>query len=132
MIFVRTDEPDLGRTGSIQIGLEALGWPKKVILAPIDRPGFSSKTLRILMEADSSSCPKKDGRGGHPVLLDWRGITAIKEAKPHSSLKDLIKFSRFEVDDPYIHINVDTPEDVIFLERAWHEIYRSWKVNTKR
>ena len=132
VIFVRNDEPDLGRTGSIQIGLEALGWPKKVILAPIDRPGFSSKTLRILMEADSSSCPKKDGRGGHPVLLDWRGITAIREAKPHSSLKDLIKFSRFEVDDPYIHINVDTPEDVIFLERAWHEIYRSWKVNTKR
>ena len=73
VIFVRNKKPDLGRTGSIQIGLEALGWPEKVILAPIDRPGFSSKTLIILMKADSSSCPEKDGRGGHPVMLDWRG-----------------------------------------------------------
>ena len=132
VMVVRNKKPDLGRTGSIQIGLEALGWPEKVIIAPIDRPGFSSKTLIILMKADSSSCPEKDGRGGHPVMLDWRGIAAIKEAKPSSSLKDLIKFSRFEVEDPHIHINLDTPEDVIFLKKAWDEIYASWKVNSKR
>ena len=64
-------------------------------------------------------------------MLDWRGITAIKKAKPNSSLKDLIKFSRFEVEDPHIHINVDTPEDLIFLKNAWDEIYASWKVNSK-
>ena len=46
VIFVRNENPDHGRTGSIQVGLEALGWPERVIVAPVDRPGFSSRTLR--------------------------------------------------------------------------------------
>ena len=37
-------DPDSGRTGSIKIGLAALGDVSRLIIAPVDRPGFSSDT----------------------------------------------------------------------------------------
>lgn len=129
VIFVRNENPDHGRTGSIQVGLEALGWPERVIVAPVDRPGFSSRTLKRLFSADSSASPEKQGRGGHPVFLDDEGVMAVRDAHPDSPLNSLIDFSRFEVDDPYLHLNVDTSEDVMSLKMAWGEISDSWKVN---
>ena len=50
-------DPDSGRTGSIKCGLTALRWPKRAIVAPVDRPGFSSQTLRRLIDSEVCTCP---------------------------------------------------------------------------
>lgn len=124
-------DPDSGRTGSIKIGLAALGDVSRLIIAPVDRPGFSSDTLSKLMSLNYSSCPEKDGRGGHPILLDKVGITAIRESPPDVPLRNLVTVTRFVVDDPHLHLNLDTIEDVEDLLSAWERISKSWDVNSK-
>ena len=122
--------PDLGRTGSIKCGLSALGWPKRVIVAPVDRPGFSSETLRQLVESDVCACPSIEGRGGHPILLDESAVESVRNALPDTPLRSLCDPLRFEVKDPHLNLNVDTEGDVERLRSYWPEIESSWKVYT--
>ena len=122
--------PDTGRTGSIKYGLSALGWPKRVIIAPVDRPGFSSETLRRLVESDVCACPSNEGRGGHPILLDASAVESVRNALPDTPLRSLCDPLRFQVEDPHLSLNVDTEADVERLRSDWPEIESSWKVNT--
>ena len=67
--------PDLGRTGTIRCGILHLisqrggDRPFRLLIVPVDRPGFSTDTLRVLSEQNQCSVPSMDGRGGHPILL---------------------------------------------------------------
>jgi len=121
--------PDSGRTGSIKCGLSALGWPKRAIVAPVDRPGFSSKTLRRLIGSEVCTCPSNGGRGGHPILLDEAAIEAVRHALPDMPLRSLCTPLRFEVEDPYASLNIDTEADVQMLRSKWPDIESSWKVD---
>lgn len=110
-------KPEHGRTGSLQCGLrtladsieEPLG---RVLMAPVDRPGFNSETVRTLMRSERSAAPSSDGSGGHPVLLDNKAIHQILRAPPNAPLRDLIQFQRVEMDLPWRHLNIDRPEDL--------------------
>jgi len=120
--------PEKGRTGSIQCGLATIISNIKskrgmqVLIAPVDRPGFSNSTLEILRHTEFSACPAKDGRGGHPVLINGEDVEKIMLAKPETSLRDLISPMKINVNDKFLHLNVDTPDDLEKLQQAADEL----------
>ena len=113
--------PESGRTGSLQCGLKQILDTKggerafKLLVVPVDRPGFSDASLELMMTKDCCCCPEQNGRGGHPLLLMPDDVATIRTAKPDAPLRDLCKPERFEVDDLHLHLNLDTPEDVEVL-----------------
>ncbi len=111
--------PEMGRTGSLQVGLRHLkdNFSKnfKTIVVPIDRPGFSNATISKLISLNSTSSPMKNGKGGHPILLSAVDISKILCAEPNIPLRDIIAPTRFEVNDNYLHLNIDTEDDVKLL-----------------
>lgn len=114
--------PKEGRTGSIQVGLLALGedngrLPKAVLIVPLDRPGWSMSTLEKVVNTEGCVCPEKDGRGGHPLRISGTEVKAIMAAPSDTSLRQLTKPQHILVEDEFIHLNIDTPEDMDELER---------------
>lgn len=114
--------PQEGRTGSIQVGLLALGednghLPKAVLIVPLDRPGWSMSTLEKVVNTEGCVCPEKDGRGGHPLRISGTEVKAIMAAPSDTSLRQLTKPQRILVEDEFLHLNIDTPEDMVELER---------------
>lgn len=115
--LVVNPQPEAGRTGSIQCGLESIG-EGPVLIAPVDRPGFSRVTIDILREVTTTTCPVYDGRGGHPITLSAGDCERICAASSDTPLRDLIEPKRIEVDDKFLHLNIDTPDDVENLRRV--------------
>ncbi|MEC7704693.1 MAG: NTP transferase domain-containing protein [Candidatus Thermoplasmatota archaeon] len=119
--IVINPNPDAGRTGSLQCGLKQILDSKggerafPLLVVPVDRPGFSDETLRTIIEKKICSCPSKDGKGGHPLLLMPEDVAMIRLVEPDTPLRDLCKPERFEVDDPHLHLNLDTPDDIEVL-----------------
>ena len=114
--------PQEGRTGSIQVGLLALGedngrLPKAVLIVPLDRPGWSMSTLEKVVNTEGCVCPEKDGRGGHPLRISGTEVKAIMAAPSDTSLRQLTKPQRILVEDEFLHLNIDTPDDMVELER---------------
>ena len=113
--------PDAGRTGSLQCGLKQILDTKggerafRLLVAPVDRPGFSDETLQSLMAKEVCACPAKDGRGGHPLLLMPDDVSRIRTAEPDTPLRELCSPERFDVDDLHLHLNLDTPSDIEVL-----------------
>jgi len=110
------ETPELGRTGSVKKGLrylkERVDGEIKILIVPVDRPGFSISTIESLVSCESSSCPAKGGRGGHPLIVDDRDIKRILNAPSDVPLNNIINPNRIVVQDPYLHLNIDTQEDV--------------------
>ena len=113
--------PDAGRTGSLQCGrkqiLDTKGGERafRLLVVPVDRPGFSNRTLETLMQKDVCACPAKDGRGGHPLLLMADDVARIRTADTDTPLRDLCTPERFEVEDLHLHLNLDTPAEIEVL-----------------
>lgn len=116
--IVINPNPEGGRTGSLQYGIKALLDSKRspkelrVLVVPVDRPGFSDSTLGILLEADECCCPAKDGRGGHPLLLMPADLENILQAESDTSLRDLVSPLKLIVSDAHLHLNIDVPSDL--------------------
>lgn len=115
--WIRNARPDAGRTGSLQAGLAAARAPTVLVL-PIDHPLVRPDTVRRLLSTPGAwVVPQRDGRGGHPLKLDGVALAAVQSAPPHVPLRDVpamtgIEPVRIAVDDPGIHLNLDTPDDV--------------------
>jgi CTP:molybdopterin cytidylyltransferase MocA len=118
---VTNPEPENGRTGSLQVGLNHLRsrFPslKRVVMAPVDRPGWRAGVVRTLVAKTGSSCPVFEGRRGHPVVLDNEVLQIVLDAHPNTPLRDLVDFQAVEVDAPWLGLNVDTPEQLAELRR---------------
>lgn len=111
--------PDAGRTGTLQVGIANLdvvtGHGYRLLVVPVDRPGFSDSTLSRLVSSERTCCPMKDGRGGHPLVLSADDVDGIRTASPDVPLRNLVKPFRFEVGDPHLHLNIDASVDLIGL-----------------
>lgn len=110
-------DPEAGRTGSVQRGLLALmgdkgRTPRKVIIAPVDRPGWSTEHVVQLMEHDATANLSYGGKKGHPLLLHDPDIERILAANANAPLRDLIRPQPCAVDAPYLSLNIDTPDDL--------------------
>ena len=114
-------DPGAGRTGTLQIGIGHIGTDagQRILVVPVDRPGFSDSTLETLLGSTATSCPTQGGRGGHPILLSAEDAGKVVEGLPSAPLRNLINPVRIEVTDPYLHLNVDRPEDLGWLADAF-------------
>ena len=114
--IIINEEPELGRTGSVKKGLNYLKEKKVgdqgILIVPVDRPGFSISTLELLISMKSSSCPSSGGKGGHPLIVDVDDIEKILEAPSDSPLNSIIKPKKIDVEDEFLHMNLDTQKDV--------------------
>ena len=110
-IVVINSEPEKGRTGSIQCGIKKLR-SERCLIVPVDRPGFSETTVEKLINSKNTSCPSKDGKGGHPVILSKEDCEKILSSNPSTSLREIIDPMKIEVNDEFLHLNIDYPEDL--------------------
>jgi len=113
---VENTEPQKGRTGSLKVGISSIDFSKghdyRLLVVPVDRPGFSDSTLERLIGSEESCCPMRDGRGGHPLLLSPVDVERVRESPEDSSLREIVDPVRFEVIDENLHLNIDTPSDI--------------------
>ena len=120
-VLVNTS-PEQGRTGSIQCGLLSLAgdkgrMPKRVVIAPVDRPGWKVSDVTSLLVSQRSSTLASNGRRGHPLLLDEHAINSVLAASPERPLRDLVTFEEVVVNAPLLGLNIDTPEDLDLLKQ---------------
>tara|TARA_B100001113_G_scaffold352233_1_gene353121 strand:+ start:1215 stop:1799 length:585 start_codon:yes stop_codon:yes gene_type:complete len=123
---VLNPSPEGGRTGSIQCGLASIlerngRLPKKVLLVPVDRPGWSAEIVHGLLQLNGSSCPVWDDRGGHPLLMSGDDINAVYLAGGNVPLSSLIQRQPMHVEFPWLHLNIDTQADLTELHAASKE-----------
>ena len=118
-------KPEDGRTGSIQCGILSLAgdkgrMPRRVVIAPVDRPGWSIGHVKSLLLEQRSSTLASNGRRGHPLLLDAEAIQSVLAAPAQSALRELVSFAEVAVDAPLLGLNIDHPDDLILLKK--HEL----------
>tara|TARA_B110000967_G_C18756760_1_gene495721 strand:- start:460 stop:1053 length:594 start_codon:yes stop_codon:yes gene_type:complete len=120
-VLVNSD-PEEGRTGSIQCGILSLAgdkgrMPRRLIIAPVDRPGWRIEHVKSLLLEESSSTLASNGRRGHPLLLDAEAIQSVLAAPAQSPLRELVSFEEVVVDGPLLGLNIDHPDDLILLKQ---------------
>jgi len=119
--FASNPDTDSEMSVSIARGLEQVTEnTKAVIVALVDHPAVSSKTIGILIDEWKRGAtlirPEHQGRGGHPVLIDLvyrdellnlnaqRGLRALFDAHRND-------MHRIPVECPYVARDMDTWED---------------------
>ena len=115
--------PELGRTESIRCGLrsmiERLGsLPKRVLIVPIDRPGWDVEIVHSLIGLGVSTYPIASGKGGHPLYLEEEDIRSVYLSEGDVPLKNLVNCQAVKVTFDSLHLNIDTPEDLELLNAA--------------
>ena len=121
--IVVNNNPENGRTGSLKVALNSIlgdlgRMPNSVIMSPIDRPGWKSSHVTQLIQSESSSCLYQDGIKGHPVKLVKDDLLVIMSSADNAPLRELVKFDNTEVFDALLSLNIDTPEDLVELEKC--------------
>ena len=119
-------DPEKGRTGSVQCGLASIlerngRLPKKVLLVPVDRPGWSVELVNNLLKSETSACPVWNDRGGHPLLIVGDDINAVYLAERDAPLSSLVQRKPMPVEFPWLHLNIDTEADIADLLAASEE-----------
>lgn len=114
-------EPQLGRMGSVILGLSALKNKNSCFIQNCDNPFVNVsllKDIEINLKEDNYVTPSYKGKGGHPILLGEKVIAYIcEQKKPDAELRELLKqFKRknVETDDEKILCNINTIEDYNF------------------
>lgn len=96
------------------------------LLAPADHPGFRSSTVRQLLESVkctrsiSITVPTYKSQRGHPIVMHWSHVKGIQQMPAELGINAYIRLHEEEtlevpVDDPGIHLNINTPEDFASL-----------------
>jgi len=113
--------PELGRFYSFYLALQAIG-NQYVFMTNADNPFANVDILKQLWEHALQAdyvCPANHGKGGHPILISPRIVSAVKaESNLEVNLKDYLnRFSKLCV--PVTHelvlANINTPEDYFWL-----------------
>jgi molybdenum cofactor cytidylyltransferase len=105
------------RTGNLLAGLAVCKTPQRILVVPVDRPGWSIGTLIQLLSMNETSCPEFEGKGGHPLLICGKDLDELSNSPVDMPLNSIFKIKRMVVNDSYLHLNIDTPSDKISLEK---------------
>ena len=116
--------PDDGRTGSLHLGLAELGASATdVLICPVDRPGWDQAVLEALLNTHGDAVvPTHEGRAGHPLLVRGDALVRIAALARDAPLRDALPSRTLVgVDAPYLHVNLDRPQDLEALPalQAW-------------
>lgn len=111
-----------GKTTSIKSGLSDLivSYTRHVVLLSVDQPRRSD-TVRTLLKRHTSSfnrmsIPTYHGKGGHPIIMSASVLAEVmKIEEATQGLLDVVRrhadsTSRFEIDDPSLVWDLNTPE----------------------
>ncbi len=128
--FIRTrenPEPERGMLSSVVEGLLELGGARSLaqrgavlVVCPVDFPALRGSTVAAVIQAIENGAelavPVHAGRRGHPLAICPRLIPAIPELDLEVGLRQLLDHHaaavvEVAVEDPGIHLNVNTPED---------------------
>ena len=123
--LVRNRFPERGQFSSLQRGLEEVlnRGRDAAIVTLVDRPAPNPETIERLKDefltADDkiwAVVPEFGGKHGHPIVIGREMIEAFLRAPAGSSARDAERAHQdriryITVADPYVSINVDTPED---------------------
>jgi molybdenum cofactor cytidylyltransferase len=130
--LVENPDSDRGQFSSLQVGLhEVLSRGRDAATVTlVDRPPARSATLEFLGEAFAGAIhqgkwavvPEFDGKHGHPIFIAREMIEAFLRAPTTSSAREVEHQNQAHVlyvpvDDPFVALNVDTPEDYAALSR---------------
>lgn len=112
--------PETGRTGSLKIGLNSIiselgRIPSKLLMVPIDRPGWKVDHVIQLLNQKTSSCLAEGKKKGHPVLIVKNNLLDILGANDDTPLRELIDFDALQIDGGLLSLNIDTPADLAKL-----------------
>jgi molybdenum cofactor cytidylyltransferase len=120
-----------GQFSSLQAGIRKLTTNTEgCLICLIDQPQIQSRTVkRILYESklhsDKIIIPTFADRGGHPVYVPKSLFAEIKNSSSSTSLRDVFGknvnlIHRFEVNDPLMIEDIDTPNDLEKIEKLWN------------
>ncbi len=123
--LVVNPDPNRGQFSSLQIGLhEVLNHGRDAAMVTlVDRPPVRTATIQTLRDAFEAAdqniwavVPEFSGKHGHPYLVGREMMEAFLRVPATSIARDIehehqqhIKY--FNVDDPLVALNINTPED---------------------
>lgn len=126
---VSNPDPSRGQFSSLQVGLhEVLNRGRDAaVITLVDRPPVSTATVQLLKDAFESApqnvwavVPEFSGQHGHPYLVGRELIEVFLQASATATARDVehrfpehIRY--VEVSDPFVALNVNTPEDYAAL-----------------
>jgi molybdenum cofactor cytidylyltransferase len=124
-------DPSRGQFSSLQVGLhEVLNRGRDAaVITLVDRPPVMSATVQMLRDAFESASqevwavvPEFSGKHGHPYLVGRELIEAFLQASPTGSAREVEHryqehIQYVAVDDPFVALNINTPEDYAALPR---------------
>jgi nicotine blue oxidoreductase len=120
-----------GRSGSLLAGLRATRDAPAWIVLPVDHPLVLPADVRALASAWRASRPPvvrvvRDGRGGHPVLLDAALAEEVLALGDDAPLRDVVRAHRAEEvvveGSPGVRVDVNTPEDYAAALEAYRRL----------
>jgi CTP:molybdopterin cytidylyltransferase MocA len=121
-IVIANPDPSPGPVSSLQAGIRELSPESKaVLLAPVDHPLFSPRTVTALISTFNETgaplvVPAFEGWRGHPVLFHRDLFAELLEDELPDGARTVVRRyldTRIQlgVDDPGILADIDTPED---------------------
>jgi molybdenum cofactor cytidylyltransferase len=130
--MVINPDPGRGQFSSLQMGLhEVLNRGRDTAMVTlIDRPPVSANTIQILRSAFEEAAndawaivPEFSGRHGHPFIAGRELIEAFLRAPATGTAREVerqhqVHIQYVAVDDPFVALNVNTPEDYAALARS--------------
>ena len=126
---VTNPDPDRGQFSSLQVGLhEVLNRGRDAaMITLVDRPPVRRATIQLLRDAFESApqniwavVPEFSGKHGHPYLVGRELIEVFLQAPPTASARDIEHryqdhIQYVAVDDPFVALNINTPDDYAAL-----------------
>jgi molybdenum cofactor cytidylyltransferase len=132
--LVRNPAPERGQFSSLQVGLqEVLNHGRDAAMVTlVDRPPVHDTTLYALRSAFETAVaaekwavvPEYAGRHGHPFLMARELLEAFLKASANATAREVEHenaghIQYVAVDDPFVAMNVDTPQDYANLTSAF-------------
>lgn len=128
--LVTNPDPGRGQFSSLQVGLhEVLNRGRDAaVITLVDRPPIGSATVQLLRDAFEAAppevwavVPEFSGKHGHPYLVGRELIEAFLQAPDTASAREVERryqehIQYVAVSDPFVALNINTPEDYAALE----------------
>lgn len=127
--IVINPDPSQGQFSSLQIGLrEVLSRGRDgAIVTLVDRPPANAATVQALRDAFDVAphmvwavVPEFSGKHGHPYVIGREMVEEFLQAPPTVSAREIEHglqehIQYLAVDDPFVALNINTPEDYAAL-----------------